>query len=115
MFNASAYDLTIASTGKKQNHPAYGITASGFSLKGHDRESAMTIATDPKVIPMGTKVYLEFEDEWQHWNGVYISRDTGSAIKGKKIDIFFGDTGDSKTSQVVWNFGRRTVRVTILD
>lgn len=115
IFTATAYDLTVASCGKKQSHPAYGITASGYSLVGQDRESAMTVATDPKVIPLGTKVYIEFlDEEWQHWNGIYTSRDTGSAIKGKKIDIFYKDTGDSKTDQEVWNFGKKKIKVTIL-
>ena len=115
VFTATAYDLSVASCGKKQSHPAYGITASGYSLVGQDRESTMTVATDPKVIPLGTKVYLEFIDqEWQHWNGIYTSRDTGSAIKGSKIDIFYKDTGDNETSKEVFDFGKRKVRVTVL-
>lgn len=115
LFTVTAYDLSVASTGKKSSHPAYGITASGYSLVGQDRESAMTIATDPRVIPLGTKVYIEFvDDEWKHWSGIYTSRDTGKAIKGKKIDIFYKDTGDNKTDQEVWDFGRRRVRVTVL-
>lgn len=116
LFTITAYDLTITSCGKKQSHPAYGITASGYSLVGQDRESAMTIATDPKVIPLGTKVYIEFlDEEWQHWNGIYTSRDTGSAIKGRRIDIFYKDTGDKKTDQEVFNFGKRKAKITILD
>lgn len=115
LFTATAYDLTVASCGKKTSHKAYGITRSGYSLVGQNRESSMTIATDPRVIPMGTKVLVEFLDEnWQHWNGTYTARDTGSAIKGNKIDIFYKDTGDKKTDQIIWDFGKRQVRVTIL-
>lgn len=40
-----------------------------------------TIAVDPKVIPMGSQVYI---DGW----GTYTAEDTGGAIKGKIIDIF---------------------------
>lgn len=116
LFTVTSYDLSVASCGKSQSHPAYGITASGYSLVGQDRESAMTIATDTKVIPLGTKVYIEFTDEeYKHWSGIYTSRDTGSAIKGKKIDIFYQDMGDNKTDQAVWNFGRRTAKVTIIN
>ena len=41
-----------------------------------------TIAVDPEVIPYGTKVYIPEFDK------VFIAEDTGSAIKGNKIDIF---------------------------
>ena len=40
------------------------------------------IATDPKVIPLGSKVYIPYFDK------VFIAEDTGSAIKGNKIDIY---------------------------
>lgn len=116
IFTATAYDLTVTSTGKKESHPAYGITKSGISLKGQTLESARAIAVDPKIIPLNSKVYIEFlDDEYKHLEGIYDAIDTGSAIKGKKIDIFFGDTGDSKTDQAVWDFGRRKVKLTILE
>lgn len=42
-----------------------------------------TIAVDPSVIPLGSKVII---------NGyLYIAEDTGGAIKGKKIDIYVQD------------------------
>lgn len=42
-----------------------------------------TIAVDPSVIPLGSKVEI---------NGhVYIAEDTGGAIRGNKIDIFVAD------------------------
>lgn len=40
-----------------------------------------TIAVDPKVIKLGTQVYI---DGW----GTYTAEDTGGLIKGKRIDIF---------------------------
>ena len=40
-----------------------------------------TIAVDRRVIPLGSKVYIE------GW-GTYYAEDTGGAIKGKIIDIF---------------------------
>lgn len=115
VFTATAYDLTVASCGKKQSHPAYGITANGTSLKGHTLESARAVAVDPKVIKLGSKIYIEFlDEEYQHLNGEYIAVDTGRLIKGKRVDIFFGDTGDSKTDQAVWDFGKRKIKVTVL-
>lgn len=40
-----------------------------------------TIAVDPKIIPLHSIVYIEDL-------GYYVAEDTGSAIKGNKIDIF---------------------------
>ena len=59
--------------------------------------NAKVIAVDPRVIPLGTKVYVE-------GYGYAIAADTGSAIKGYKIDVFFPSKSDafrwgSKTRQ----------------
>jgi 3D (Asp-Asp-Asp) domain-containing protein len=40
-----------------------------------------TIAVDSSVIPYGTKVVIDGHE--------YIAEDTGGAIKGKKVDIYF--------------------------
>ena len=51
-------------------------TASGTSPAAN-----RTIAVDPKVIPLGSKVLI---------NGhIYTAEDTGGAIKGNKIDIYY--------------------------
>lgn len=71
---------------------AGGPTASGVMPK-----AGRTIAVDPKIIPLGTKVIIN--------GNTYIAEDTGSAIKGKKIDIYH----DSHSSALAW--GRRTVDV----
>lgn len=77
----------------------------------------MLIAVDPKVIPLGSKVLLLFEDEaHKRYNGVYTARDTGGAIKGNIIDLYMGDFG------MVWEehpsvpaFGRAKAKVIILQ
>ena len=46
LFTATAYDLSVQSCGKKESHPAYGVTANGTSLKGHTLESARAIAVE---------------------------------------------------------------------
>lgn len=98
----TGYDLSYQSCEKLPSHPAYGITASGLSLKGKSRESAMAIATDPAVIPTGTKVLLVFKDKArQKYNGYYTAVDIGSAIKGNRIDIFFGDFGEKVSTEAL--------------
>ncbi|WP_042277360.1 3D domain-containing protein [[Clostridium] dakarense] len=47
-----------------------------------------TIAVDPTVIPYGTKVYIPKFDK------VFVAEDTGSAIKGNRIDIFMATEKD---------------------
>ena len=47
-----------------------------------------TIAVDPKIIPLHSIVYIE-------GLGYYVAEDTGSAIKGNKIDIFVGSKAEA--------------------
>lgn len=60
-----------------------------------------TIAVDPSVIPLGSKVYVE-------GYGYAVAADTGSAIRGNIIDVYFNSYGES----VQW--GRKSVTVLIL-
>jgi 3D (Asp-Asp-Asp) domain-containing protein len=113
-FIATAYDLSVQSCGKPIGHPQYGITSNGTNIAGKTREQAMSIAVDPNVIPLGSQVKITFPEPYTHFNGVYTANDTGSAIKGKKIDIFMGDFGSNNPNQSVWDFGVREVEVQIL-
>ena len=78
-----------------------GITASGKPV-GYD-----VIAVDPRVIPLGTKVFV---DDPYTYVGFREAADTGGAIKGNFIDIWF-KKGDPKFSK----YGVRSARVYILD
>lgn len=84
---------------------AYG-TLSGITATGKPIDFGM-IAVDPKVIPLGTKVYITGSTYGDM--GVHTAEDTGGGIKGNKIDIFLGD--DYNT---LMQFGRRTMRIYIL-
>ena len=109
---ATAYDLSVESCGKTRDHPAYGITFTGTRAT-----YGRTIAVDPKVIPLGSTVYIHFPEEYAHMNGIYIAEDTGRLIKGNKIDIFFGEDkpGERVVYQQALRFGVRRVEVTVLS
>lgn len=61
-----------------------------------------TIAVDPSIIPYGTRVYIP------QFDMTFIAEDTGSAIRGNKIDIFMPDA--SRVS----NWGRKTIDIYIV-
>lgn len=102
VMTATAYDLSFESTGKRPGHPHYGLTASGT------RARPGVVAVDPRVIPLGTKLYIQSLDGSKDY-GFAVAEDTGGAIKGNKIDLFF------ETAEEVRRFGRRKVKVYILD
>lgn len=60
-----------------------------------------TIAVDPSVIPLGSKVYVD-------GYGYAIAADTGSAIKGDKVDLYLNSSGECN------NWGRRSVNVLVV-
>lgn len=94
--NASAYTAGLCCTGKSPGHPLYGITASGRHVE-HG-----IVAVDPRVIPLGTRLYVD-------GYGFALAADTGSAIRGYKIDLFMYNLDDAL------RFGRRDITVFILD
>ncbi|MCM2533006.1 3D domain-containing protein [Neobacillus pocheonensis] len=89
--NASAYTMNCTRCS--------GITATGINLKKNP--NIKVISVDPKVIPLGTKVYVE-------GYGYAIAADTGGAMKGYKIDVFI------PSQKEALNWGRKTVKVQIL-
>ncbi|WP_324729793.1 3D domain-containing protein [Lysinibacillus fusiformis] len=77
-----------------------GITANGTDIRSNP--NLKVIAVDPRVIPLGSKVWVE-------GYGEAIAADTGGAIKGNKIDVFIPTEGQA----LQW--GVKTVTVKILD
>lgn len=61
-----------------------------------------TIAVDPKVIPLGSRMWVESY-------GYGKAEDTGSAIKGNIIDVFM------ESEKECWEWGRRKVKVRIYE
>ena len=108
---ATAYDLSYASCKKKRSHPEYGITYSGIRAKEFH-----TVAVDPKVIPLGSILYIEFPEKYNFRNGLYVAEDIGSLIRGNKIDVFFGEDveGETKIHEECYAFGVQPVTVYIV-
>jgi 3D (Asp-Asp-Asp) domain-containing protein len=108
---ATAYDLSVKSCGKGTDHPEYGITASGTkAVKGR------TIAVDPAVIPLGSKVYIIFPEKYRQLNGIYVAEDTGKHVKGYEVDVFLGedDEGENQIRNAAHRFGVQKVEIFIL-
>lgn len=114
-FEATAYTAGFESTGKTPDHPAYGITFSGEPVKEWH-----TIAADPDVLPIGTKVFIPiFADKPN--GGIFVVEDTGRRdgsmtphgtyrhIQGRRIDIYHPDLDWAQ------DFGRRPLKIIRLD
>ncbi|MFC5629380.1 3D domain-containing protein [Aliibacillus thermotolerans] len=96
---ATGYTAGYESTGKTEDHPAYGITHSGVQVR---RDFVSTIAADPDIFPIGTLLYVP-------GYGYAVVADTGSAIKGNKIDLYY------ETVEDVYNeWGKKDVEVYVL-
>jgi len=89
VMNATSY------TNDPSENGGYGTTRLGTPLRYG------VVAVDPKVIPLGTKLYIE-------GYGYAVAEDTGGAIKGNRIDLCFTSRAQAD------NFGRRNVKVYIL-
>jgi 3D (Asp-Asp-Asp) domain-containing protein len=73
----------------------HGLTASGRRPRPNH-----TVAVDPDLIPLGSRVKIE------GFGHSFRAEDTGSAIKGRRIDIYMHD------HQVAKRFARRRRVVT---
>ncbi|MBS7527172.1 DUF348 domain-containing protein [Fusibacter paucivorans] len=102
VMRATAYDLSYESCGKYPGDPAYGITYSGTKARPG------VVAVDPRVIKLGSNLYVESLDSMRDY-GFSSAEDTGSAIKGNRIDLFI-----ENRSQAL-RYGTRYVRVYVLD
>lgn len=83
--------------------------ATAYSRKGRGASGmgvrAGTIAADPRVLPFGSRVRLDAGQ----YSGEYVVTDSGSAIKGRKIDVWIPSFHEA------CRFGRRNVKLTVLS
>ncbi|MED0969779.1 enterotoxin [Bacillus cereus] len=99
-------DLTVVATAYTAHPSENGGTYGGrvLTAMGHDltaNPNMKMIAVDPKVIPLGSKVWVE-------GYGEAIAGDTGGAIKGNRIDVLVGSDAAAN------KWGRKSVKVKIL-
>jgi 3D (Asp-Asp-Asp) domain-containing protein len=80
------------------------VSATAYSLHGGTASGLPTgpgvVAVDPTVIPLGTRMFIP-------GYGPGIAADTGTAIKGLRIDLWFPTLSQAE------NWGRRTVTITL--
>ena len=93
IFEITGYCNDGKCTGKNIGDKGYGITKSGKVAKWG------MVATDLKVIPLGTKLKIEGFD------AIFEASDIGGAIKKNKIDIWF------PTHRDALNWGRQKRKV----
>jgi 3D (Asp-Asp-Asp) domain-containing protein len=99
---ATAYTSSFEDTGKNPGDEGFGRTCTGITARRG------VIAVDPGVIPLGTRVYVEVPGRAGDY-GYAIAADTGSAIKGGKIDVYLDSNGE------VYSWGVKKVKVYILN
>lgn len=95
---ATAYDTSPGENG------GYSRTALGM------KPGFGIVAVDPRVIPLGSKLYIESTDDGKSWTyGYAIAGDTGGAIKGNRVDLCY----NSQYECIL--FGRRSATVYVLE
>ena len=102
MIHGKKYKKKIVMSGTAYDPSAGKWTASGT------RARVGAVAVDPRVVPLGTKLYIESTDGFPTY-GFAVAEDTGGAIKGKRIDLFYNSRREA------CNFGRRNVIVYVLE
>jgi len=76
-------------------YPAFRLTKSGVVPTNFQ-----TIAADPKVLPLGTVVYIPKYAEMPN-NGFFVVEDTGGKIIGNRIDVYINDVRQAFTTEDV--------------
>lgn len=89
---ATAYDPGAGSCGKFADGRTCNGKRAGYGI----------IAVDPKVIPLGTKMFVP-------GYGFGIAADVGGAIKGSRVDLGF----NSRSGSMQW--GKKWVTITLID
>lgn len=99
VMNATSYTNNIACTGKDGGNTATGVKPVRMS----DGSKWSTVAVDPRVIPLGTRLWIE-------GYGYAMAQDVGGGVKGNIIDLYFYDGTDE-----FYNWRTHKTKVYILE
>jgi 3D (Asp-Asp-Asp) domain-containing protein len=78
------------------------LTSSGVAVQ------AGVAAADPSLLPVGSVVQLDFDDDDDDHDGIYSVLDTGPLVRGREIDLYMWNCTEARA------FGRKAVRMTVL-
>lgn len=85
------------------------FTATAYSKEGQTVKGVQSqpgiVAADRKLLPLGSIVRVTGAGSY---SGLYVVTDTGTAIEGRRIDIFVADPAKSKA------FGKKQVQVQLV-
>ena len=100
----SSESIEVAAAAPSSGERTLTVSATGYALKGRTATGVYTapgiVAVDPSVIPLGTRMTIP-------GYGVGIAADTGSAVQGNIIDLWF------PTVEQALQWGRRTVTIVL--
>ena len=107
--NVSTEAVATAPTAAEAVTAPQAYVATAYSLPGRTasgmRVAKGVIAADPRVLPLGTRVRLEAGP----YSGEYVVADTGSAVRGRKIDVWVPSHGEA------CRFGRRNIKLSVIS
>jgi 3D (Asp-Asp-Asp) domain-containing protein len=102
-----AVPATTEATRRRPRVKTMRLSATAYCMSGQtrsgERTRAGTVAADPRLLPIGTVLRIP------HHRGFFTVLDTGSGVKGRKLDIYMPSCRKARA------FGRRAVRVEIVS
>ena len=102
---------TAAIAGAKAKPGWRTFTATAYSVEGEtasgkQTREGRTVAADPAILPLGTKIEVRGAGPY---SGTYVVHDSGPKVKGREIDIFIDAPAEAK------KFGKKQVQVRVLE
>lgn len=98
--------MMLEGTAYTNNDP--GMDGRGITFTGTKTKEWHTVAVDPNVIQLGSAIYIpQLKDTLSR--GWFRAEDTGGAIKGNNIDIYFANRKDAL------RFGRQKLEAYIYE
>jgi 3D (Asp-Asp-Asp) domain-containing protein len=83
--------------------------ATAYSTKGNTVKGVQTqpgiVAADPRILPLGSTIRVTGAGQY---SGLYVVTDLGTAIVGRRIDIYMSEIADARA------FGKKKVQVELI-